>query len=133
MASKFVLDAHALIWYLEGNRRLGPVAKTIVDNPASDLILPVIALAEAVHIISKGRTDIASADVLLDRIERDRRFEVYPLTKEVLKTSLRVAVSEMHDRLIVATAIYLGTLEQEVSLVTCDENITSSGLVATIW
>lgn len=133
MASKFVLDAHALIWYLEGNRRLSNAARKIVDDPASDLILPVIALAEAAHIISKGRTEIASADVLLDRIERDRRFEIYPLTKEVLKTSLHIALPEMHDRLIVATAIYLGTLEQEVSLVTCDANITSSGLVATIW
>jgi PIN domain nuclease of toxin-antitoxin system len=133
MASKFVLDAHALIWYLEGNPRLSTAAKTIVDDPASDLILPVIALAEAAHVISKGRTAIVSADVLIDRIERDQRLEVYPLTKEVLKTSLRVAVSEMHDRLIVATVIYLGTLGQEVSLVTCDANITSSRLVATIW
>jgi PIN domain nuclease of toxin-antitoxin system len=64
MASKFVLDAHALIWYLEGNRRLGTAAKIIVDDPASDLILPVIALAEAAHIISKGRTLIVSANVL---------------------------------------------------------------------
>jgi PIN domain nuclease of toxin-antitoxin system len=131
--SKFVLDAHALIWYLEGNRRIGGAAKTIVDDPASDLILPVIALAEAVHIISKGRTLIASADVLLDRIERDRRFEVYPLTKEILKTSLSIAVPEMHDRLIVATAIYLGTLERGISLVTCDANIISSGLLTTVW
>jgi PIN domain nuclease of toxin-antitoxin system len=32
MASKYVLDSHALIWYLEGNARLGPNAKTILDD-----------------------------------------------------------------------------------------------------
>lgn len=29
MASKFVLDAHALIWYLEGSPRLGAKAKHV--------------------------------------------------------------------------------------------------------
>jgi PIN domain nuclease of toxin-antitoxin system len=47
MAHKYVLDSHALVWHLEGNPRLGPQAKKVIDDPASNLVLPIIALAEA--------------------------------------------------------------------------------------
>jgi hypothetical protein len=40
---------------------------------------------------------------------------------------------EMHDRLIVATALYLARAGESVALLTCDVNITASGLVPIIW
>ena len=58
MAHKYVLDTHALVWYLEANPRLGREAKRVVDDPLSDLVLPLIALAEAAYIVEKGRTAI---------------------------------------------------------------------------
>ncbi|HEC34066.1 MAG TPA: twitching motility protein PilT, partial [Chloroflexi bacterium] len=51
MAHRHVLDTHALIWYLEGNPRLGQDAKRVMDDPRSELVLPVIALAEAAFIV----------------------------------------------------------------------------------
>jgi PIN domain nuclease of toxin-antitoxin system len=50
MAHKHVLDTHALVWHLEGNPRLGPQAKKAIDDPLSNLILPIIALAEAAYL-----------------------------------------------------------------------------------
>jgi PIN domain nuclease of toxin-antitoxin system len=50
---KDVVDTHALIWFLEGNPRLGAAAKTVLMDPDSELILPAIALAEAVWIDSR--------------------------------------------------------------------------------
>ncbi|MEK6302641.1 MAG: PIN domain-containing protein [Acidobacteriota bacterium] len=97
------------------------------------MILPIIALCEAVHVIGKGRTKITTAKEFLDRIELDPRFEIAPLTKEILKESLPIQISEMHDRLIVATTLYEQNLGHQVSLVTCDASIASSGLVSTIW
>jgi PIN domain nuclease of toxin-antitoxin system len=58
MASKYVLDTHALIWYLEGNALLGANAEAILDDHLTELILPIITLCEAVHVINKGRTKI---------------------------------------------------------------------------
>ena len=133
MASKYVLDAHTVIWYLEGNARLGATAKALLDDSSSEMILPIIALCEAIHVIGKGRTKITTAKEFLDRIELDPRFEIVPLTKEILKESLPLQVSEMHDRLIVATALHHQKLGHQVSLVTCDASITSSGLVSTVW
>ena len=51
MAHRFVLDTHSLVWYLEGNLRLGTAAKAVIDDPASQLVLPLIALAEAAFIV----------------------------------------------------------------------------------
>ena len=45
---KYVIDTHALIWFLEGNSRLGENAKNVLTDPSSQLVLPAIALAEAV-------------------------------------------------------------------------------------
>ncbi len=54
MARKYILDTHALIWYLAGSARLGGAAKAVMDGPASEMVLPLIALAEAVYIVEKG-------------------------------------------------------------------------------
>ena len=66
---KYVVDTHALIWFLEGNLRLGTNAKTILSDSASQLILPAIALAEAVWIVDRNRTSISSVTNLLDAIK----------------------------------------------------------------
>lgn len=134
MSIRHVVDAHALIWYLESNAKLGGAAKTILDDLASNLVLPVIALAEAVHIVNKGRTRIPSVTDLFADVTGDPRFEVYPLTFEVLQESLNaLTVPEMHDRLIVATGLHLQNQGGPVSILTKDADILASTLLPVIW
>ena len=134
MASRFVLDTHALVWYLEGSARLSSAAKAVMDDPASEMILPAIALAEAVHIVDKGRTSISNSPDLLRDVVTEQRIRIQPLTLEIIQESLGAGVvKEMHDRLIVATALHEQKLGHQVSLVTKDTNIVSSGLVSTVW
>src|SRR6266404_7083913 len=134
MANRFVLDTHALVWYVEGSARLSSAAKAIMDDPASEMILPAMALAEAVHIVDKGRTSILSSTDLLNDVVTEQRIRVQPLTLEIIQESLSAGiVKEMHDRLIVATALYEQKLGHHVSLVTKGTNIVSSGLVSIVW
>jgi PIN domain nuclease of toxin-antitoxin system len=134
MASKHVLDTHALIWYLESNARLGGAAKVVLDDAASELVLPLIALAEAVDIVSKGRPSIPSVADLWNDVITDKRIEIYPLTLDVLQMSLAAgSVPEMHDRLIVATALLLHSAGGEVALLTKDSDIIASALVPLVW
>jgi PIN domain nuclease of toxin-antitoxin system len=70
---RYVVDTHTLVWFLEGNSRLGTNAKTILANPDSQLILPAIALAEAVWIVDRGRTSIPSVTDLFDAVNSDPR------------------------------------------------------------
>ncbi len=45
MGSKYVVDAHAMVWFIAGDSRLGPNAKQILSNPDIELILPITTLA----------------------------------------------------------------------------------------
>jgi PIN domain nuclease of toxin-antitoxin system len=118
---KYVLDTHALIWFLEGNSRLSDRAREILFEPTSALILPAIALAEAVWIVAREKTSIPSAESILAAISRDRRITIYPLDKTVIEQTLQlVKIHEMHDRQIVATVMVLARKTEQVVLLTCD-------------
>lgn len=134
MAHKYVLDTHALVWHLEGNPRLGPQAKKVIDDPLSSLVLPIIALAEAAYIVEHGRTAIPRVSDLLGVVFADLRIAIYPLTWEVFQESLNATVlPEMHDRLIVGSALQLQSLGDTISLLTKDTSIIEARLVPTLW
>jgi PIN domain nuclease of toxin-antitoxin system len=134
MANKSLLDTHALIWYLEGNPRLGAAARAVMDDPTSEMVLPMIALAEAMYIVAKGRTSIPAVADLLNDVLSDSRIELIPLTLPILQQSLIAsAVPEMHDRLIIATAIYLESLGHQVDLLTKDSSMIAAALVPVVW
>ena len=99
---KFILDTHALIWFLEGNSRLGLTAKEILADSSSELILPAITLAESVWIVSRGKTSIPSVDALLKVVKQDKRLSIYPLDTDVIEKSINLtSINEMHDRQII--------------------------------
>lgn len=134
MATRYILDTHALIWHLEGNKSLGQDAKRVINDPDSDLVLPVIALAEAMFIVEKGRSAIPTVDDLFADVTSDKRIEIYPFTLGVLEESqLLTAVPEIHDRLIVATGVYLQKLGETIEIVTKDNEITNSALFPIRW
>jgi len=134
MPDDFVLDAHAIVWYLEGNPRLGARAKAIIDTRDNAFVLPAIALAEAAYVVEHRRSAIPSVQELFERVEADRRIRVAPLTIETVKESSRLlSIPEMHDRLIVATARLIQARGQSIVLVTKDETITGSGLIPVTW
>ena len=136
MANKYVcvIDTHALIWFIEGNSRLGLSAKIVMADEASEMILPTIALAEAIDIVQRKRTSIPDVETLLNRVLTDNRIRLHPLTLDVLQQSLAAAaVPEMHDRLIVATAMWLKQLGHQVAIVTKDQSITDAALTPIIW
>jgi PIN domain nuclease of toxin-antitoxin system len=134
MGNEFALDAHALVWFLGGNPRLGPNARKVIEDASNLLYLPIIALAEACWAVAAGKTTIPSVAALLADVDADRRIIIVPLDRTILDLSLKLsAISEMLDRLIAATALYLTGDSKTVSLLTCDTDISSSGLVSVVW
>lgn len=134
ISTKYILDTHALVWFLEGNPRLGIGAKSILENGNSELILPIIALAEACWIIEHGKTSIPNVADFLIAIDDDPRIQIIPLDRSILDKSLNIgAINEMHDRQIIATALILADNGENVVVLTKDENIKLSGLVSIVW
>jgi PIN domain nuclease of toxin-antitoxin system len=131
---QYIVDTHALIWFLEDNPRLGIAARQVLENSESKLILPAIALAEAAFIVERGKTSIPSVNDLHTAVNGDPRIVVYPLDRTIVEiTNTLLSINEMHDRQIVATAIILKNQGEEVIILTCDRNITASGVVPIIW
>jgi PIN domain nuclease of toxin-antitoxin system len=134
MATKYVLDTHALIWHLEGNRLLGTKAKSVIDAPASELVLPIIAFAEAVFVVEKGRTAIPTVADLVADVQADSRIEIFPLTEAILTESLSLAaIPEIHDRLIAATGVHLQSQGENVEILTKDNEIIVASVLTVTW
>lgn len=136
MANKYILDTHALVWYLEGNPKLGQQAKITMGAADSLMVLPLIAVAEAAFLIERGRIGIPSVPDLFKDIFEDKRIEIFPLTWDVFERSLTdegLRIPELHDRFIVSTGLHLQDLGDTVEIITMDHAITNAGVLPVIW
>jgi hypothetical protein len=98
------------------------------------MIVPVIVLAEACWLIEHGRTGIPSVREFLNVVDIDPRVVIVPLDRALLEMMLSLStIKEMHDRQIVATALFFAAQGETVAILTKDANIRDSGLVSTVW
>lgn len=106
-----------------------------MDSPNVRLVLPIIALVESLFVLEK-KSQRFSLDErsLLSALNKDERIQIIPLSQNIVELTLKCkAVTGIHDRLIVATALSFEQLGDEVVLLTADENIQESGVIATKW
>jgi len=126
----YVVDTHALIWFLEGNKRLGAEARQILRDENQHLLIPSIVLAEAKDLAAKGKTRLTFEEVL--EAMSDPRCLIYPLDIAVVRAMPHRL--DIHDAIICATAlVYHKTVHEEATLITRDEAIIKSKLVQTVW
>jgi len=129
----YLTDTHALLWYLTDDERLGERAReTFVeaDKGEATVIIPTIVLAESLFIVEKHKVDVKFRDIL-KKIQNSLNYVVYPLNiTVVLKCQDKELkkISEIHDRIIVATAKLLN-----VKPITKDPEIQDSGIVECVW
>lgn len=127
---EITLDTHAFIWYLDKslNNKLSPKAlKTIKEAEDSYTVyLPIIVLMEVLYLIEKGRVNLSFHKLLLN-LEESVNYEIVPFDTRLLKIAETIKGLEVHDRLILATAILTGS-----PLITNDKEIHAKG-VKVIW
>ena len=90
------------------------------------IYIPIIALMEALDLIEKKRVNLTFSG-LMSFIEENLAYEIIPLDKTVMEASLSLKGLEIHDRLIVATALVNNT-----ALVCRDRAIETCG-IKVIW
>ncbi len=129
-----VADTHAAVWYLSGDARLSVTAAAIIDEAAQlgrKIAISSISLAELIYLVDKGRLD-EKAYLDLRRALADARhvFLECLFTGDVVEAMRRVPRSEvpdMPDRMIAATAVFLG-----VPIISRDGRIRTSS-IQSIW
>jgi len=126
----FVTDTHSLVWFFTRDERLSQIALSAFRGTVKvgRIIVPAIVLAEIIYICQKGRISLSFIETP-NRIENSACFEIAPLDLEILKIADNIGLDlEMHDKLIVATAIYF-----DMTLITKDEKITKAKVVDVVW
>ena len=130
MDSKITVDAHSLIWFLDADLKYklsDSALKAIRKAQEESLVfIPIIAIMEIVYLIERGRIN-TSFDNFMSAIEINKNFQIIPLNTELLKIAISLQGLEIHDRLILATAIMTDSI-----LVSKDMTIRSKG-VNVIW
>ncbi|MGH7153610.1 MAG: type II toxin-antitoxin system VapC family toxin [Acetobacteraceae bacterium] len=67
---KFLLDTHALLWWLEDHQHLGARARNLIADPANDILVSVVSLWEIVVKARIGKLD-ADCKEVFRATERD--------------------------------------------------------------
>jgi PIN domain nuclease of toxin-antitoxin system len=130
-----VLDTHAVIWYLSGSEQLSPIARTIIateEKNGASIFVSAISLVEVVYLAERGRLPSAALQSLEDAL-RDPAGSmiVAPLDAAVaqaVQRISRVAVPDMPDRIIAATALHLNA-----ELVTRDHRLQAALKNRAVW
>ena len=125
-----VADTHSLIWHLAESPQLGKKAAQAfeaADSGKETIIIPTIVLAEALSICEKKRSAI-TFDVFLQALRNSRNYVAYNLDMPVVSRLADVHIPELHDRVIVATAMITRS-----AVITRDKRIAASKDVQTVW
>lgn len=129
-----VTDTHSLIWYLEDDPRLSPRASQVFeacDAGDSVIYVPTICLVEILYLQEKGRIEAELTTKLDAHLCRsDTAWITVDLTAAIARAMAQVPrdqVPDLPDRIIAATALYLG-----VPVISKDGDIQLSA-VETIW
>lgn len=127
----YVIDAHALIWHFTADARLGGNARIVmeqIDRGTERGLIPTIVLAEILYASERARIALTLGDVLAE-LKKRKHYRTVPFTQKILLRVKKIKrVPELHDRLIVATA-----LENKAIVVTRDSDIVNVGEVKMVW
>lgn len=125
-----LLDTHAWIWWVDGNRRLDARVTARLDalDQSSRPCLSAISLWEAATLVSLGRLDFQpSFDAWLAKAADARTVRILPITTEIAMELARLPKTfrrDPADRIIVATARV-----HQLPLLTADRAIMDAKLV----
>jgi PIN domain nuclease of toxin-antitoxin system len=101
---KFLLDTHALIWWLDDDDRLGADARELIADPANDVHVSVASLWEIAVKVRAGKlkAEIGAIEREIGR-EAFYRLDITPRHLEVLM-SVPMHHRDPFDHLLIAQA-----------------------------
>ena len=128
---EYLADTVAIVRHLRGHPALGPQAAQILrdaDAGRHHVYLSAITLMEVLYLLEAKRVDVR-LDELIGHVSGSVNYEIVPVNADVVLAAADVDdVPELHDRIIVGTAKWLG-----VPILTGDGIISESSYVKTIW
>jgi len=107
----YLADTVAIVRHLRLHPALGRQAAGTLqeaDQGLHRIYVSAIALMEVLYLSEAGRIDLPLAE-LVDKISHSRNYQIIPVDADVTLAAVGIGdVPDLHDRIIVAMARYLG-------------------------
>lgn len=125
----YVADSHVLGAYLLDNlpERSDRIFKE-AEHERATVIIPSIVIAELIYVYEKAKLAPRIWE-MFEMLDTYPSFTIHPLDEPLLKIIPEIKLTELHDRIIVATCMHTSAK----ALLTKDQEIRTSKLVETIY
>lgn len=127
----YLLDSHAIIWHRSGSERLSLTASHLMESESVELFISEATFWEITIKHSLGKLELLGGleSLRLEWIENKVAQSLTIDWKHILATSsLPPLHRDPFDRMLIAQA-----MEENLTIVTCDENIKKYPGVKTVW
>ena len=131
LTDRYVVDTHALVWFLAGDRRLSLEARRVLRSAQADeviVLVSTIVLAEVLYIAEKKRVPVDFSE-LLSRMRGGGGYQIVDFDLAVLLEMRNLPQAlELHDRALAATA-----LVYDAALITKDRELQKLDRPLVVW
>lgn len=127
---QYLADTVAIIRHFANVGKIGKAAKSILqdaDNGKNTIFISIISMVEILYLAERNKIPLDFEEVRHKLLHLDN-YRIIDLDFDIVETAKTVQGLELHDRLIVATALFLN-----VPILTSDQIIRGSGQVDVIW
>lgn len=126
---RYLVDTHALIWYLESNPMLSETARLTLDNNNNRCFISMASLWEMAIKVGLGRLELSTDFKKMEKLITGFHFEILAIEFEHVSvlSELPLHHNDPFDRIIIAQSSF-----EELTLITRDEKIRSYN-IQTLW
>jgi PIN domain nuclease of toxin-antitoxin system len=114
---KYLLDTHALIWFLEGDARLSETAKAIICNDSVDIHVSIVSLWEMAIKLSLGKLKLSQTleQIMAELLQQNIALLPIQTAHLIPLLSLPFEHRDPFDRLLISQALVedMGLLSNE--------------------
>lgn len=127
---EYLLDTVTIIRHFAGLSRIGKIAKRVlqdIETGKSSGLISVVSLMEIMYLAERERIPISLSNTI-KKIQNSTNYQIIDFTTEILLTASRIHFSDLHDRLIIATARYL-----DIPIISSDQFFKKIDKLTIIW
>ena len=130
MKNLYLLDTHALLWFLSGDERISAKARTVISDSKNRCFISMASLWEMAIKIKIGKLDLAfGLETLASYLNRNN-IEILPIAFEHILETMRLEDHhrDPFDRIIIAQARF-----EKLTILSKDENFPQYQQVQVLW
>lgn len=130
---RYLLDTHALLWFLGDDNRLSESAMIAIMNPANQVFVSDVSFFEVAIKLTLNKLKIARPLASFINQTISQKFRILPIRHEHIITYQQVQIYESHrdpfDRMLIATALH-----EQLDIITIDEKFDGyQHIIRRVW